>query len=248
MWLSLCCLSSRRTGCLVTNTISVDTHLSSISSVVGRIQWGATLQMGSHSLLQAWRTSRSYFTNEITYSCQRIVCLEQKLFHWTGRWQWHKYLGRRKFRNTTSDLDGGGQLFFIPRSKVGHIFGKRRPYGSSEGQDIVTCMRRLVHVSLDEYEKQYFSIRPDLGSKSFGSINKHVELRRKLGCKSLQLYLDNVYQEMHISEPHAKPLQPNFINRRQNPPKLFNGRSSITSRWVSGDPGLPKSGRRPRSA
>lgn len=86
MWLSLCCLSSRRTGCLVTNTISADPHLSSIPCVVGRIQQGAPLQMGSHSLLQAWRTSRSYFSNEITYSCWRIVCLEQKLFHWTGQW------------------------------------------------------------------------------------------------------------------------------------------------------------------
>ena len=146
MWLSPCCLSSRRTGCLVTNTISVDPHLSSIPCVVGRVQLGAALQMGSYSLFQAREISGSYFTNEITYSCWRIVFLEQKLFHWTGQWQWHKYLGRRKFRNTMLDLDGGDQPSFIPRSKVGHMFGKRRPYSSPEGQDIVTCMRRLAHV------------------------------------------------------------------------------------------------------
>lgn len=41
---------------------------------------------------------------------------------------------------------GGGKPFIIPCSRVGHIFGKRRPYGSPEGEDIMTCVMRLVHV------------------------------------------------------------------------------------------------------
>ncbi|XP_037691697.1 polypeptide N-acetylgalactosaminyltransferase 11-like [Choloepus didactylus] len=47
----------------------------------------------------------------------------------------------------------GGKLFIIPCSRVGHIFRKRRPYGSPEGQDTMTHNSlRLAHVWLDEYK------------------------------------------------------------------------------------------------
>lgn len=53
----------------------------------------------------------------------------------------------------------GGKLFIIPCSRVGHIFRKRRPYGSPEGQDTMTHNSlRLAHVWLDEYK-----VRPGLG-------------------------------------------------------------------------------------
>ncbi|PNJ09047.1 GALNT11 isoform 13, partial [Pongo abelii] len=49
----------------------------------------------------------------------------------------------------------GGKLFIIPCSRVGHIFRKRRPYGSPEGQDTMTHNSlRLAHVWLDEYKTQ----------------------------------------------------------------------------------------------
>lgn len=47
----------------------------------------------------------------------------------------------------------GGKLFILPCSRVGHIFRKRRPYGSPEGQDTMTHNSlRLAHVWLDEYK------------------------------------------------------------------------------------------------
>lgn len=47
----------------------------------------------------------------------------------------------------------GGKLFIIPCSRVGHIFRKRRPYGSPEGRDTMTHNSlRLAHVWLDEYK------------------------------------------------------------------------------------------------
>ncbi|KAM9070800.1 polypeptide N-acetylgalactosaminyltransferase 11-like [Sarcophilus harrisii] len=116
----------------------------------------------------------------------------------------------------------GGKLFIIPCSRVGHIFRKRRPYGSPEGQDTMTHNSlRMAHVWLDEYKEQYFSLRPELKLKSYGNISERVELRKKLGCKSFKWYLDNIYPEMQLSGPNAKPQQPVFINRGPKRPKIL---------------------------
>ncbi|XP_047415941.1 polypeptide N-acetylgalactosaminyltransferase 11 isoform X2 [Sciurus carolinensis] len=116
----------------------------------------------------------------------------------------------------------GGKLFIIPCSRVGHIFRKRRPYGSPEGQDTMTHNSlRLAHVWLDEYKEQYFSLRPDLKTRSYGNISERVELRKKLGCQSFRWYLDNVYPEMQMPGPNAKAQQPIFINRGPKRPRVL---------------------------
>lgn len=47
----------------------------------------------------------------------------------------------------------GGQLLILPCSRVGHIFRKRRPYGSPGGQDTMAHNSlRLAHVWMDEYK------------------------------------------------------------------------------------------------
>lgn len=47
----------------------------------------------------------------------------------------------------------GGQLLIVPCSRVGHIFRKRRPYGSPGGQDTMAHNSlRLAHVWMDEFK------------------------------------------------------------------------------------------------
>lgn len=54
----------------------------------------------------------------------------------------------------------GGQLFIIPCSRVGHIFRKRRPYGSPGGQDTMAHNSlRLAHVWMDEYKVTRMQMR-----------------------------------------------------------------------------------------
>uniref|UniRef100_A0A8C2UNL4 Polypeptide N-acetylgalactosaminyltransferase n=1 Tax=Chinchilla lanigera TaxID=34839 RepID=A0A8C2UNL4_CHILA len=116
----------------------------------------------------------------------------------------------------------GGRLFIIPCSRVGHIFRKRRPYGSPEGQDTMTHNSlRLAHVWLDEYKEQYFSLRPDLKTRSYGNISERVELRKKLGCQSFRWYLDNVYPEMQVRGPNARAQQPAFVHRGPKRPRVL---------------------------
>jgi polypeptide N-acetylgalactosaminyltransferase len=49
----------------------------------------------------------------------------------------------------------GGKLELIPCSRIGHVFRRRRPYGSPTGEDTMTRNSlRVAHVWLDEYMVQ----------------------------------------------------------------------------------------------
>lgn len=116
----------------------------------------------------------------------------------------------------------GGQLLIIPCSRVGHIFRKRRPYGSPGGQDTMAHNSlRLAHVWMDEYKEQYFALRPELRERQYGDISERVAVRKRLGCHSFKWYLDNIYPEMQLTSPHNKPQQPVFINKGLRRPKVL---------------------------
>ncbi|XP_045420485.1 inactive polypeptide N-acetylgalactosaminyltransferase-like protein 5 [Lemur catta] len=92
----------------------------------------------------------------------------------------------------------GGQLLIIPCSRVGHISKQ-----DNKSQEILKAMARnylrLVHVWLDEYKEQFFLRRPGLKFTTYGNISERVELRKRLGCKSFQWYLDTVFPELEVS-------------------------------------------------
>ncbi|XP_076617718.1 polypeptide N-acetylgalactosaminyltransferase 11 [Chaetodon auriga] len=117
----------------------------------------------------------------------------------------------------------GGQLLIIPCSRVGHIFRKRRPYGSPGGQDTMAHNSlRLAHVWMDEYKEQYLSLRPELRGRSFGDISERVALRKRLQCRSFGWYLDTVYPEMQTANGNKQqPPQPLFINKSLRRPKVL---------------------------
>ncbi|XP_053540183.1 polypeptide N-acetylgalactosaminyltransferase 11 [Ictalurus punctatus] len=116
----------------------------------------------------------------------------------------------------------GGQLLIMPCSRVGHIFRKRRPYGSPGGQDTMARNSlRLAHVWMDEYKEQYFALRPELRNRDFGDISDRLAVRERLQCRSFKWYLDHVYPEMQLSSPQNKAQPPVFFNRGVKRPKVL---------------------------
>uniref|UniRef100_A0A2K5K5W7 Glycosyltransferase 2-like domain-containing protein n=1 Tax=Colobus angolensis palliatus TaxID=336983 RepID=A0A2K5K5W7_COLAP len=93
----------------------------------------------------------------------------------------------------------GGQLFIIPCSRVGHISKKQTRKTSAIISATTHNYLRLVHVWLDEYKEQFFLQKPGLKYVTYGNIREHVQLRKRLGCKSFQWYLDNVFPELEAS-------------------------------------------------
>ncbi|XP_058510971.1 inactive polypeptide N-acetylgalactosaminyltransferase-like protein 5 [Ochotona princeps] len=93
----------------------------------------------------------------------------------------------------------GGQLLIIPCSRVGHINRKTVKNNMTLIQVISRNYLRLVHTWLDEYKEEVFLRRPGLRTMSFGNISERVELKKRLGCKSFQWYLDTVFPELEAS-------------------------------------------------
>ncbi|KAM9827034.1 polypeptide N-acetylgalactosaminyltransferase 11 isoform 2-T2 [Neosynchiropus ocellatus] len=114
----------------------------------------------------------------------------------------------------------GGELLILPCSRVGHIFRKRRPYGSPGGQDTMARNSlRLAHVWMDEFKERYLSLRPELRGRSFGDVSERVALRKRLRCRSFRWYLDNVYPEMlSVAGGNKQQL---FVNKNPRRPEVL---------------------------
>ncbi|GAB6027895.1 hypothetical protein CHUAL_002111 [Chamberlinius hualienensis] len=93
----------------------------------------------------------------------------------------------------------GGSLKIIPCSRVGHVFRKRRPYNSPDGED--TMLRnslRVAQVWMDDYKNYFLQTRYDAKRLDYGNITERVELRKRLNCKSFDWYLKNIYPELKL--------------------------------------------------
>lgn len=107
----------------------------------------------------------------------------------------------------------GGRLEIIPCSCVGHIFRKRRPYGSPGGDSFLRNSLRVAHVWMDGYKKYYFATRPSAADAEYGDISDRIALRQRLKCKSFKWYLDNIYPEQTL--PSA-PVDPSSLKSRDS--------------------------------
>ncbi|KAI3388870.1 hypothetical protein SNEBB_009935, partial [Seison nebaliae] len=93
----------------------------------------------------------------------------------------------------------GGRIVEVPCSRIGHIFREFVPYILGKQIHIVNQNRyRLIKLWLGDYEKFFTLINPELSKFKKIDIDEQLELHRKLNCKSLRWYLQNIFGESFL--------------------------------------------------
>lgn len=93
----------------------------------------------------------------------------------------------------------GGSIELLPCSRIGHVFRKRRPYGSLNGVDtMIRNSLRAAHVWMDDYIDYFLQQQPTAKLVDYGDISERQQLRQSLQCKNFSWYLKTVYPEQDI--------------------------------------------------
>lgn len=116
----------------------------------------------------------------------------------------------------------GGSIELIPCSRVGHVFRRRRPYGSDDPHDtMLKNSLRVAHVWMDEY-KDYF-LR-NAKTINYGDISERLALRQKLKCKTFGWYLKVVYPELTLPDDTERRLKDKWARLDQRPMQPWHSR------------------------
>ncbi|XP_051785340.1 polypeptide N-acetylgalactosaminyltransferase 11 isoform X2 [Erpetoichthys calabaricus] len=214
----------RTVVCPVIDIISADTLLYSSSPIVrGGFNWGLHFKWDPVPLSELNGPGGPVAPIRSPTMAGGLFAMNRKYFDELGQYDGGMDIwGGENLEISFRIWMCGGRLLIFPCSRVGHIFRKRRPYGSPGGQDTMAHNSlRLAHVWMDEYKEQYFALRPELRNRSFGDIAERLAVRKRLDCKSFKWYLEHVYPEMQAVPPNGKAQQPMFVNKGLRRPRVL---------------------------
>eukprot|EP00406_Dinophysis_acuminata_P037026 CAMPEP_0179360442 /NCGR_PEP_ID=MMETSP0797-20121207/79980_1 /TAXON_ID=47934 /ORGANISM="Dinophysis acuminata, Strain DAEP01" /LENGTH=488 /DNA_ID=CAMNT_0021075799 /DNA_START=23 /DNA_END=1486 /DNA_ORIENTATION=- len=127
-----------------------------------------------------------------------------------GMLQW----GGDHFELTMKVWRCGGRIEIVPCSRIGHVFrtAETRPY-SVEVSQVVQNYARLALVWTPEHTDYFYKVKPEARSFSFDDLGPLHESHRRLKCRDMDWYLQNVDHELNWEKkrlciPGAPPEYP----------------------------------------
>lgn len=92
----------------------------------------------------------------------------------------------------------GGMIYWVPCSRVGHVYRGFMPYSFGElakkrkGPIITVNYKRVVEVWMDEYKEYFYTREPLATYYDAGDLSSQLALRKRLNCKSFSWFMKNV--------------------------------------------------------
>lgn len=110
----------------------------------------------------------------------------------------------------------GGQIKHLPCSHVGHIFRQGNVWLGQvytvPNEVILRNKHRAAEVWMDEFKEVFKLISPLPRGTEVGPLEKRLELRKKLRCKSFAWYLDHVAKDVHPLVLNAQRWRVHLMN------------------------------------
>jgi len=97
----------------------------------------------------------------------------------------------------------GGRIEVVPCSRIGHVFRARNPYIVHPTM-VVKNQKRAALVWLDEHLEDFYREAPMARHMDAGNVDERLELKRRLKCKSMDWYVENVYPELLSKQPRRR--------------------------------------------
>ncbi|CAG0884402.1 unnamed protein product [Cyprideis torosa] len=106
----------------------------------------------------------------------------------------------------------GGEIVWVPCSRVGHIYRGFMPYNfgklaqAKKGPLIINNYKRVIEVWFDDKHKEFFYTREPLARYlDVGDLSEQRALKERLGCKNFQWFMDNVAYDVIAKYPELPP-------------------------------------------
>eukprot|EP00451_Oxyrrhis_marina_P031437 CAMPEP_0204385072 /NCGR_PEP_ID=MMETSP0469-20131031/57405_1 /ASSEMBLY_ACC=CAM_ASM_000384 /TAXON_ID=2969 /ORGANISM="Oxyrrhis marina" /LENGTH=456 /DNA_ID=CAMNT_0051377901 /DNA_START=1 /DNA_END=1371 /DNA_ORIENTATION=+ len=153
-------------------------------------------------LNKSWINPDPYFTPAIAGGIFAMTKASWDHFGYydEGMYEW----GAEQIEMSLRVWQCGGTMEIIPCSRIGHVFRAHNPY-TVHLPRVIKNQKRMALVWVDDHIEKFYKIKPQARHWDVGDVTERKELRKKLQCKSMDWYLENVYPTMRK--------QPDFVTQ-----------------------------------
>ncbi|XP_022688564.1 N-acetylgalactosaminyltransferase 7-like [Varroa jacobsoni] len=105
----------------------------------------------------------------------------------------------------------GGQILWVPCSRVGHVYRGFMPYSFGDlakkrnGPLITINYKRVVEVWFDEFKEYFYTREPLARGYDAGDLTAQLEIKKRLQCRSFSWFMKEVAYDVLKHFPYLPP-------------------------------------------